>query len=191
MRFRTVTRLILMVGLGASNLTGCRAWDMEAEYRNVVRFNNPSRLRAFCEQYPISKYDGIIKEKLEELEKAACERAIKKNRINDYLDFVSDFPEGKYRSLVKENFYRATKESDTAEYYVSFLKCYRDLEDKDYLVERVSVIQNDMSRFTKVLDTKILGGKRIHILATLGGYSIEIRGHLLKGVPLGVCPSNS
>lgn len=95
----------------------------DSRFKQVMASNDPEMLEMYLQYYPDSPHRAEIEAKLQIVgDYQVFKKAQEANSFKAYLDYLSDFPNGQFRSEAEECIFRLVQESNRVKDYQIYLK---------------------------------------------------------------------
>lgn len=95
----------------------------DSRFKQVMASNDPEMLEMYLQYYPDSPHRKEIEAKLQVVgDYQVFKKAQDANTFKAYLDYLSDFPNGQFRSEAEECIFRLVQESNRVKDYQIYLK---------------------------------------------------------------------
>lgn len=95
----------------------------DSRFKQVMASNDPEMLEMYLQYYPDSPHRAEIEAKLQVVgDYQVFKKAQEQNNFKAYLDYLSDFPNGQFRTEAEECIFRLVQESNRVKDYQIYLK---------------------------------------------------------------------
>jgi len=95
----------------------------EARYKQVMASNDPNYLKMFLQYYPNSRYRSATEAKIQILDDYAAFRTARTaNSYKDYLQYLTNFPDGHYRKEAETGIFALVQSANRQKDYEIYLK---------------------------------------------------------------------
>ena len=101
---------------------------IESEWQNALKEESTFHLKELLDRYPDSKFERAARERIKELDviRPAFDKALSKNEIAAYLDFISKYPTSEYAGEARARITMLEEELWSKAMAANTIKAYKD-----------------------------------------------------------------